>query len=55
MLMGKIPIEFETNVEQKEDDYQADINGVQKDYDLFSLIILHKSLYHIILIYILTI
>jgi RecQ family ATP-dependent DNA helicase len=44
MLKGKIPVEFETNEEQKEDDYQADINAVQKDYDLFSLIKLHKPL-----------
>ncbi|MBK8704170.1 MAG: hypothetical protein IPN33_11500 [Saprospiraceae bacterium] len=44
MLKGKIPIEFETNEEQKEDDYQTDINAVQKDYDLFSLIKLHKPL-----------
>ena len=44
MLKGKIPVEYETNEEQKEDDYQTDINGVQKDYDLFSLIKLHKPL-----------
>ncbi|WP_138994892.1 UvrD-helicase domain-containing protein [Larkinella sp. C7] len=44
MLKGKIPVEFETNEEQKEDDYQADVNAVQKDYDLFSLIKLHKPL-----------
>lgn len=44
MLKGKIPVDFETNEEQKEDDYQADINAVQKDYDLFSLIKLHKPL-----------
>lgn len=44
MLKGKIPVEFDTNEEQKEDDYQADINAVQKDYDLFSLIKLHKPL-----------
>jgi len=44
MLKGKIPVEFETNEEQNEDDYQADINAVQKDYDLFSLIKLHKPL-----------
>jgi ATP-dependent DNA helicase RecQ len=44
MLKGKIPVEFEPNEEQKEDDYQADINVVQKDYDLFSLIKLHKPL-----------
>jgi RecQ family ATP-dependent DNA helicase len=44
MLKGKIPVEFETNEEQKKDDYQADINAVQKDYDLFSLIKLHKPL-----------
>ncbi|HQU97094.1 MAG TPA: DEAD/DEAH box helicase, partial [Saprospiraceae bacterium] len=44
MLKGKIPVEFETNEEQKEDDYQVDVNAVQKDYDLFSLIKLHKPL-----------
>lgn len=44
MLKGKIPVEFEINEEQKEDDYQADVNAVQKDYDLFSLIKLHKPL-----------
>ena len=44
MLKGKIPVEFETNEEQKEDDYQAGINAVQKDYDLFSLIKVHKPL-----------
>ena len=44
MLKGKIPVEFETIEEQKEDDYQADINADQKDYDLFSLIKLHKPL-----------
>ena len=44
MLKGKTQFEFETNEEQKEDDYQADINAVQKDYDLFSLIKLHKPL-----------
>lgn len=44
MLKGKIPVAFETNEEQKEDDYQTDINAVQKDYDLFSLIKLHKPL-----------
>jgi RecQ family ATP-dependent DNA helicase len=44
MLKGKIPVAFKTNEEQKEDDYQADINAVQKDYDLFSLIKLHKPL-----------
>ena len=44
MLKGKIPVEFDTKEEQKEDDYQADINAVQKDYDLFSLIKLHKPL-----------
>ncbi|HRO06997.1 MAG TPA: UvrD-helicase domain-containing protein [Ferruginibacter sp.] len=44
MLKGKIPVAFETNEEHKEDDYQADVNAVQKDYDLFSLIKLHKPL-----------
>ncbi len=44
MLNGKIPVEFEINGEQKEDDYKTDINAVQKDYDLFSLIKLHKPL-----------
>ncbi|MFO1374756.1 MAG: UvrD-helicase domain-containing protein, partial [Agitococcus sp.] len=44
MLKGKIPVDFNSNEEQKEDDYQADINSVQKDYDLFSLIKLHKPL-----------
>ncbi len=44
MLKGKIPVEIEINEEQKEDEYQADINEVQKDYDLFSLIKLHKPL-----------
>ncbi|MDX2278439.1 MAG: UvrD-helicase domain-containing protein [Saprospiraceae bacterium] len=44
MLNGKIPLKFKTNEEQKKDDYQADVNAVQKDYDLFSLIKLHKPL-----------
>lgn len=44
MLKGNIPVELETNEAQKEDDYQADINSIQKDYDLFSLIKLHKPL-----------
>jgi ATP-dependent DNA helicase RecQ len=44
MLKGKISVELKTNEAQKEDDYQADINSIQKDYDLFSLIKLHKPL-----------
>lgn len=44
MLKGKMPVKFETNEDQKEDDYQDDINAVKKDYDLFSLIKLHKPL-----------
>lgn len=44
MLKGKIPVAFETKEAQKEDDYQTDVNSVQKDYDLFSLIQLHKPL-----------
>ncbi len=44
MLKGRIPVEYETIEQQTEDDYQADINRVRKDYDLFSLIILHKPL-----------
>lgn len=44
MLNGKISTDFVSNEEQKEDDYQADMNAVQKDYDLFSLIKLHKPL-----------
>ena len=44
MLKGKISADLQTNEEQKEDDYKTDINSVQKDYDLFSLIKLHKPL-----------
>src|SRR5436189_6344763 len=44
MLKGKISADLQTNEEQKEDDYQTDINSVQKDYDLFALIKLHKPL-----------
>lgn len=44
MLKGNIPVAIEANEAQKEDDYQADINSIQKDYDLFSLIKLHKPL-----------
>ena len=44
MLKGKISADLQTNEEQKEDDYQTNINSGQKDYDLFSLIKLHKPL-----------
>jgi ATP-dependent DNA helicase RecQ len=44
MLNGKIPLGFETDQDAKEDDYQAEINSIQNDFDLFSLIKLHKPL-----------
>ncbi len=44
MLKGKISDGSQISEEQNEDDYQTDINSVQKDYDLFSLIKLHKPL-----------
>jgi ATP-dependent DNA helicase RecQ len=44
MLKGNIPVELETNEAQKEDDYRADVNSIKKDYDLFTLIKLHKPL-----------
>ncbi|UPK70964.1 UvrD-helicase domain-containing protein [Chitinophaga filiformis] len=44
MLKGKIPADFQSKEEQKEDDFQTDVNSIQKDYDLFSLIKLHKPL-----------
>lgn len=44
MLKGKNSSDKQTNEEQKEDDYQTDINSVQTDYDVFSLIKLHKPL-----------
>lgn len=44
MLKGKIPADFLSYEEKKEDDYHADINSSQKDYDIFSLIKLHKPL-----------
>lgn len=44
MLQGKISIDYQSNEEKKEDDYQTGINLLQKDYDLFSLIKLHRPI-----------
>jgi ATP-dependent DNA helicase RecQ len=44
MLKGKISADSETSEDQKEDDYRTDINSIQRDYDSFSLIKLHKPL-----------
>ena len=44
MLKGKMPHELKTIEERREDEYQGDINGVQKDFDQFSLIMLHKPI-----------
>ncbi len=42
--MVRYLIEFETTEEQKEDDYRSDTYTDKKDYDIFSLIKLHKPL-----------
>ena len=44
MLNGKIPANSQLNEEQKGDDFQVNITSKSKDYDLFSLIKLHKPL-----------
>jgi RecQ family ATP-dependent DNA helicase len=44
MLMDLTPHDVEMNDKLDEDDFIADVNSVQKDYDLFSLIKLHKPL-----------
>ena len=44
MMKGKLDQGVEEDENKKEDDYQNDVNTVQKDYDLFSLIKLHKPL-----------
>lgn len=44
MLNGKIPVNSLINEEQKDDDFQVNITPKSKDYDLFSLIKLHKPL-----------
>lgn len=44
MLRNKIAVDPLSSEEQKEDDYQPDVNSAKKDHDLFSLIELHKPL-----------
>ncbi|PIQ28444.1 MAG: hypothetical protein COW63_14705 [Bacteroidetes bacterium CG18_big_fil_WC_8_21_14_2_50_41_14] len=44
MLKGKTSSDIQTSEEQKEDDYQTDSNSVKRDYDVFSLIKVHKPL-----------
>lgn len=44
MLKGKIDLESQKAVDGNDDDFKKDANKEQKDYDLFTLIKLHKPL-----------